>query len=540
MEKTAGDLGGSVVGESKQKTVALIENSRGKVLMIDEAYGLNDNLYGKQALDALVEKVQGTEADDIAVLLLGYEEQMIEMLNNQNPGLRRRFAPDQAFRFEDYSDAQLARILSDCCNAKNYRPSLEFREKAQKFLDMQRRSESHFGNAGSVQNLLKAAVSKATSSRKCSPDGSLRLEAEDIELPGDDSDGDLFTELGHLYQMEHVIEDLQKLKSQFDLADEEGEERPKLGHFVFSGAPGTGKTTVARSLGKILFRCGLIARPEVHETTGLKLTGDVVGSTKRVVEEALDKAKGGILFIDEAYELGNGAFGSEACSSLVEAMTNEDKYGGLVIVMAGYHADMQSMLDTNQGLKSRFKRFVNFPDWQPSDCKDYFQSMASRKNFSFEDPEQSMVIVEKGFKKLLPLKGWGNARDVTEFYESVLENRAQRLSRMRADGCDASLDKVLSKDDIASAMEAMVNARMGAGGAVRKSDTNQDPFAELDKLYRMDKVKQKLQQLQNAYIVASQDGEDPPPLGHFIFTGSPGTGENELEKHAVFSVAVPY
>ena len=322
VEKTAGDLGGSVVGESKQKTVALIENCRGKVLMIDEAYGLNDSLYGKQALDALVEKVQGTEADDIAVLLLGYEDEIMEMLDNQNPGLKRRFAPDQAFRFEDYNNTQLEKILSDCCKAKNYKPSLEFRERALAKLEMQRRSESHFGNAGSVQNLLKDAVSHAASIRKCSPDGFLKLEADDIELPGDDTDIDLFAEIGNLYRMDNVKDELIKIKNQFDLAAEEGEERPNLGHFVFRGArksslfvvslsidctrtytlpgtAGTGKTSVARCLGKILHRCGLIARPEVHETSGLKLTGEHVGSTKKVVEDALDKAKGGVLFIDE-------------------------------------------------------------------------------------------------------------------------------------------------------------------------------------------------------------------------------------------------
>ena len=309
VEKTAGDLGGQVVGESKQKTVALIENCRGKVLMIDEAYGLNDSLYGKQALDALVEKVQGTESDDIAVLLLGYEEQMMEMLDNQNPGLRRRFAADQAFTFDDYSNAQLELILSEYCKTRNYKPSLEFRERALKKLDMQRRSESHFGNAGSVQNLLKDAVARATSKRKCSADGTLKLESDDIELPGDGHiNADLFAELENLYQMDHVISELKKLKSQFDLAEEEGEDRPQLGHFIMTGAPGTGKTTVARSLGKMLNQCGLIARPDVTETTGLRLTGEHTGTTKKIVEEHLDKAKGGVLFIDEAYELGKGAF----------------------------------------------------------------------------------------------------------------------------------------------------------------------------------------------------------------------------------------
>ena len=256
-----------------------------------------------------------------------------------------------------------------------------------------------------------------------------------------------------------------------------------------------------------------------------------MGSTKKVVEEALDKAKGGVLFIDEAYELGQGTFGSEACSTLVEAMTNDDKYGGLVIIMAGYQANMQSMLDTNPGLKSRFKRFIDFPDWLSTDCTDFFQEKVRANNYSIDDPEQSINIIEKGFKRMLPLKGWGNARDVTKFYESVSENRAQRLNEMRASGSGdgASLEKMFMKNDIASAMKSMVNARLGTSGVARK-DANVDPFAELDKLYRMERVKEKLQQLQNAYIVASNDGDDPSPLGHFIFTGSPGTGKTTVAR----------
>ena len=101
----------------------------------------------------------------------------------------------------------------------------------------------------------------------------------------------------------------------------------------------------------------------------------------------------------------------------------------------------------------------------------------------------------------------------------MLENRAQRAS-----GGGASLEKIFLKEDIARAMDVMVNARMGTGGTPRRAKTNADPFAELNKLYRMEKVKKKLKQLQSTYIVASLDGEDPPPLGHFIFTGAPGTG----------------
>lgn len=126
------------------------------------------------------------------------------------------------------------------------------------------------------------------------------------------------------------------------------------------------------------------------------------------------------------------------------------------------------MLDTNQGLKSRFKRFIDFPDWHPSDCTKYFQSMARTDNFVLEEPEQSMPIIEKGFKKLLPLKGWGNARDVSKLYESVCEYRAQRLRKDRAQGNETSLEKICLKEDITMAMDAMISARMGTGGARRK------------------------------------------------------------------------
>ena len=279
----------------------------------------------------------------------------------------------------------------------------------------------------------------------------------------------------------------------------------------------------------MLFRCGLISRPNVIATSGLNLTGEYVGSTKKVVQDQLDKANGGILFIDEAYELGKGQFGSEACSTLVEAMTNDEKYGGVVIIMAGYQADMQSMLDTNQGLKSRFNRFIEFPDWEVTDCIDYFNVMINERNLTLQSYEQSINLLQKGFSKLKPLKGWGNARDVVKLFQIVLENRAMRLSQECSENDDEVMEKVITESDVSVSIKAMVDARMGSSGTKRQDDPNNDPFAELDKLYRMEEVKNKLQQLQNTYLVAQNDGEDPPPLGHFIFVGSPGTGKTTGE-----------
>jgi SpoVK/Ycf46/Vps4 family AAA+-type ATPase len=285
-------------------------------------------------------------------------------------------------------------------------------------------------------------------------------------------------------------------------------------------------------MGKMLFQSGLISRSDIVETSGLNLTGEHVGTTKKVVQDLLDKAKGGILFIDEAYELGQGAYGSEACSTLVEAMTNEHKYGGLVIIVAGYQADMQSMLDTNQGLKSRFNRFINFPDWEIQDCVNYFSDLVDGKNLSLHNKEFSFSLLHKRFSKLKPLKGWGNARDVVKIFENALENRAMRLSESSRDKDDNSTEKVLLESDINSALQSVVDARMGSSSSAIKRGhaSDVDPFADLNKLYRMETVRAKLQQLRNTYLMAQNDGEDPPPLGHFIFTGSPGTGKTTVAR----------
>ena len=300
LEKTASDLGGQAVGQSQQKTKELLDSSIGKCLLIDEAYALNTSQYGAQALDTIVEKVQN--GSDIAVLLIGYTDEMMDMLRSQNPGLARRFAPDQAFYFDDYNEDELLQILKLVCKDKDLKPSLGFLENALKKLEMQRRCEPHFGNAGAVENLLKAAVQKATA-RGAAKDRLSKtcLEPDDVDLGPEGEDGieDPFAPLDKLYRMESVKRKLQKLHNASKLAEDEGEERSSLGHFAFIGAPGTGKTTVARVAATILFRLGLIAKKLVVQTSGLELTGEAVGQTKKKVEEELDKAKGGVLFIDE-------------------------------------------------------------------------------------------------------------------------------------------------------------------------------------------------------------------------------------------------
>ena len=236
--KTGSDFVGSHVGESQKATNQILEVAKGKVLIIDEAYALDDEMYGKQVLDTLVEKVQGSPSDDIAVLLLGYEEPMLRMIKGQNPGLLRRFPEAHAFYFDDYNDDELLEILELNLKKQGVSATLEFREKALDVLRLQK-SQHNFGNAGSVELVIKGASLKAAKRNRDSAD--IFLLDNDIENAGEnraEKDSNPFQKLDKLFKVDAIKTKLEKRKKSWAVAKKEGSETDRLGHFVFRGAPG--------------------------------------------------------------------------------------------------------------------------------------------------------------------------------------------------------------------------------------------------------------------------------------------------------------
>jgi hypothetical protein len=205
---------------------------------------------------------------------------------------------------------------------------------------------------------------------------------------------------------------------------------------------------------------------KIVEKSALDLTADYVGQTTTKVTEALKEAKGGVLFIDEAYNLGIGHFGKEACDTIVAAMTSEE-YRNVVIVIAGYPQEMDDMLRSNSGLKSRFTHFFEFPDWEPKDCRSFFKMLSDKKNFDLEDG--ILDAVEKGCSKLVKLDGWGNGRDVTKLWEEVKSNRDVRVFET------GGMEKRLGVQDAEGAIQSMLKAREPKSklGVVR---TRTDPY----------------------------------------------------------------
>lgn len=133
----------------------------------------------------------------------------------------------------------------------------------------------------------------------------------------------------------------------------------------------------------------------------------------------------------------------------------------------------------------------------------------------------------RGFEKLLPLKGWGNARDVEGTWRLALQHRANRVVRTHGDQSD---EKVLTEDDVSAAVDEIVAARIGNIGTPNFIESSEDPFLPLNKLYRMEGIKNLLQRLQNVHTIARREGSEPPALGHFLFLGAPGTGKTTVAR----------
>ena len=246
---------------------------------------------------------------------------------------------------------------------------------------------------------------------------------------------EMLRELNELIGMMSVKKEVNNLVNLLKICkirQEKGLEVPPTNnHLVFLGNPGTGKTTVARILAKIYHCLGVLSKGQLVEVDRSGLVAGYMGQTGIKVMEVVEKAKGGILFIDEAYALSTGQegdFGKEAIDVLNKAM--EDFRDDLIVIVAGYHDEMQDFLDANPGLRSRFNRTIEFPNYSASELITIMRNRAAKLDYTITD--EAVEHIEKYFNEVLeyPPENFGNARSARNYLDNAINNQANRLVNM--------------------------------------------------------------------------------------------------------------
>ena len=256
---------------------------------------------------------------------------------------------------------------------------------------------------------------------------------EDTLVVKEAIEGDPYEELNSLIGLESVKEEVRSLANYVKIQkqrEEKGLKNPKLSyHLVFTGSPGTGKTTVARIVARIYKDLGILKKGHLVETDRSGLIGKYVGQTAPRVNEMCDSALNGVLFIDEAYAITQGGdqdYGDEAVATLLKRM--EDDRDRLVVIVAGYTEEMKHFIDANPGLQSRFNKYINFPDYTADELYDIFL-MYLRKN-QYTISSEASDYLKKRLEYVVDNKdrNFGNARYVRNIFEKAIQNQANRLS----------------------------------------------------------------------------------------------------------------
>ena len=283
-----------------------------------------------------------------------------------------------------------------------------------------------------------------------------QVEKKDTVIVNDPLEGDPYEELNSLIGLGSVKKEVRSLANFVKLQKQreaQGLKNAKVSyHLVFYGSPGTGKTTVARIVGRIYKDLGVLKKGHTVETDRAGLCGQYVGQTGPKTDSVIMKALDGVLFIDEAYALtpegGNGNdYGQEAVSTILKRM--EDYRDRLVVIVAGYKDEMHRFIDSNPGLQSRFNRYIDFPDYSAQELKDIFKMYLKKNQYALAPDAEEYLSEKLDYAVAHKDRNFGNARFVRNMFEKSIQEQANRLSNVN-NATKAQLT-TLTKEDIGNA-----------------------------------------------------------------------------------------
>ena len=461
VETDRSGLVGRYAGETAVKTNAKIDEAIGGILFVDEAYQLassDSDDYGKEAIATLLKRMED-DRDKLIVIAAGYTDEMRDFLD-ANSGLRSRFS--KTIEFADYTAKELAAIFRSMAKKNEFVLAADLEEGLDAAMaKLTAKRDRTFGNARFVRQLFEDATGRQAN--RLAESGNLDADAlktlaladlglgerkTDVRAPTID---EVLAELDSLVGLKPVKDELRRLIATVranKLRAEKGLENnvTMSYNFVFTGNPGTGKTTVARILGKAFRALGVLDRANFVETDRSGLVAKYEGQTAAKTNKLIDSAMGGILFIDEAYQLNQGEndqYGSEAVATLLKRM--EDARGSMVVIIAGYSNEMKKFMEINSGLESRFNRTIEFPDYSAKELAEIFRSMAKKAKYRLSDDVEHWLVPYVSMLTEKRDKNFGNARWARNLFEKTVERQALRVTDL-ADPSAEELQTLRLKD----------------------------------------------------------------------------------------------
>lgn len=425
-------------------------DSVGGVLIIDEIGHLTKD--DKSLLLQLMEDYKR----DVCVILCGYENEAKALLN-YNPGFRSRFT--HIIKMEEYTVAELFEILTLKLIEKHFKVSDEAKNKLIDVITTVR-EVPNFGQARFMESMSDKLIGIHSSNKlkqieeimEKGYDGSFseedvyRITAEDVEnLPLDDMLGeeyklaknhkDAYSELHNLIGCDSVKaamdefvakSKVDKIKMDRNLIDSTAFNM----NMMFYGSPGTAKTTVARLVARIMYDKGVINKPKITEVGASDLVAAFMGQTAIKTSKVFEQAKGGVLFIDEAYSLANkeaGGYNQEAIDTIIKEM--ENNRSNTLVIFAGYKDKMEEFIKCNPGFKSRISKYVDFPNYSIDELIQIFNKLCKDKGYTLKENDRKIIEerISKYLEEIKDDKQFGNGRECRTILENAVNMQSKRL-----------------------------------------------------------------------------------------------------------------